>query len=202
MILRLLEKLLRYEFTALSCYSKLAKKYPIFKDIANDELKHIKIVAEIIRLVASGKIESIVKLIKEDNINFILVDLINHKKIVEECLEHFQNNNTVFISFVTRNKGWNVRIIERSITSQGPHHFTSIFQIPLLLGDADTVIIDSVCAIEIIAGLDDARRFLYYITQKSKERNITLILFGIEDLISENLKRYVISLADNYIKII
>ena len=42
----------------------------------------------------------------------------------------------MFISFVTRNKGWNVKIIERGITSQGPHHFTSIFQIPLLLGDA------------------------------------------------------------------
>ncbi|HIP62947.1 MAG TPA: ferritin-like domain-containing protein [Archaeoglobus profundus] len=202
MTLKLLEKLLRYEFTALSCYHKLAKKYPIFKDIANDELKHVKIVAEIIRLVASGRIESVVELIKKESINFILVDLINHKKMIEECLEHFQNNNTVFISFVTRNKGWNVRIIERSITSQGAHHFTSIFQIPLLLGDADTVIIDSVCAIEIIAGLEDARKFIYYLAQKSKEHNITLILFGIEDLISENLKRYIISLADNYVKII
>ncbi|HIP57845.1 MAG TPA: hypothetical protein EYH00_00850 [Archaeoglobus profundus] len=48
--------------------------------IFNDELKHVKIVAEIIRLVASGKIESIVELIKKDHINFILVDLINHKK--------------------------------------------------------------------------------------------------------------------------
>ena len=71
-----MKKLLRYEFTALSCYSRLAGKNSIF----NDELKHVKIVAEIIRLVASGKIESIVELIKKDHINFILVDLINHKK--------------------------------------------------------------------------------------------------------------------------
>jgi len=202
MTLKLLEKLLRYEFTALSCYYKLAKKHPIFKEIASDELKHVKIVAEIIRLVSSGRIESVVELIKKDKVNFILVDLINHKRMIEECLEHFQGNNTVFISFVTRNKGWNVRIIERGITSEGAHRFTSIFQIPLLLGDADTIIIDSVCAIEIIAGLDDARKFIYYVVQKSKERNTTLILFGTQDLISENLKRYIISLADNYVKII
>jgi len=202
MTLKLLEKLLRYEFTALSCYYKLAKKHPIFKDLANDELKHVKMVAEIIKLVASGRIESIAELIKKERINFIIVDLINHKKMIEECLEHFQSNNTVLISFVTRNKGWNVRVIERSITSQGAHHFTSIFQIPLLLGDADTVIIDSVCAMEMIAGLEDARKFIYYIAQKSKERNTTLILFGIEDLISESLKRYIISLSDNYVKII
>jgi len=201
MIFDLLESLMRYELEAYELYSRMSARYPELKEIAEDELRHIKIVARVIELVSTSRTYSVGDAIKAGKVNVVAVSNEKYDQVLHSIVELLEGDDTVFLSFRTPNMGWKVKFVEKRSGRSDESSFTTVNQIPMKVEKAKVVIVDSLSALEVCAG-EDAKKLVYYLSRKSREEGVTVVIVYVHGSVSEELEKFAVSVADSYTKFV